>query len=96
MHLSKPLSLLGAALLSATAIATVAWAETEMVWLIHLVGEERALGAGNVIRRPDGAVLLTNPTAMVQVGVAALPARAGWRASRPTRLDIESSSTDSR
>lgn len=35
-----------------------------MTFLIHLVSEERALGAGNVIRTEDGGTLLTNPGAM--------------------------------
>ncbi|MHC5539348.1 hypothetical protein ACYOEI_14110 [Singulisphaera rosea] len=36
-----------------------------MRFLIHVVGEEQALGAQNVIRREDGATLLTNPTGMI-------------------------------
>ncbi len=36
-----------------------------MLLLIHFVGEERALGPQNVYRLDDGAVLLTNPGAMV-------------------------------
>ena len=36
-----------------------------MVYLIHLIGEERALGPQNVVRTNDGAVLLTNPGGML-------------------------------
>ncbi len=36
-----------------------------MLRLIYLIGEEKALGADNVIRRPDGSTLLTNPSAML-------------------------------
>ncbi len=37
-----------------------------MLWLIHEVGEEKALGAENVIRTESGEVLLTNPTGMIR------------------------------
>lgn len=33
--------------------------------LIDWIGPERALGAPNVRREPDGSVLMTNPTAML-------------------------------
>lgn len=36
-----------------------------MTWLVHVVGEEWALGSQNVIRREDGTTLLTNPSGMV-------------------------------
>ncbi len=36
-----------------------------MLWLIHQVGEEQALGSGNVVHLDFGAKLLTNPGAMV-------------------------------
>jgi hypothetical protein len=45
--------------------AAVWWQSSElMLWLIHRIGEERALGEGAVIREPGG-VLLTNPGGMV-------------------------------
>ncbi len=34
-------------------------------WLIDIVGPERALGAANVRREPDGSVLMTNPGGML-------------------------------
>ncbi|QDT15204.1 hypothetical protein [Alienimonas californiensis] len=46
--------------------AAVLWrSQTLMLGLIHWVGEERALGARNVVRRADGTVLLTNPGGML-------------------------------
>ncbi len=42
------------------------WSSNLMLWLIHLVGEERALGASNVIHQEGGGLLLTNPTGMVR------------------------------
>ncbi|MFH5805667.1 hypothetical protein [Alienimonas sp. DA493] len=46
--------------------AAVLWRIQDlMVALIHWVGEERALGARNVVRRADGTVLLTNPGGML-------------------------------
>ncbi len=49
------------------ASAIVVWWQSEelMLWLIHRVGEERALGQGAVIREPGG-VLLTHPDAMIR------------------------------
>jgi hypothetical protein len=45
----------------------VLWeSESLMTWLIHEVGEERALGPQNVIRLKNGGTLLTNPAAMVK------------------------------
>jgi hypothetical protein len=45
----------------------VLWeSESLMTWLIHEVGEERALGAQNVIRLENGGTLLTNPSAMAK------------------------------
>jgi hypothetical protein len=41
---------------------------TFQVWgfrLIDWIGPERALGAPNVRREPDGSVLMSNPTAML-------------------------------
>lgn len=55
-----------ALVLLAAGIATVVWSQDLMVWLIHLVGEERALGAGNVVYLEGGGKLLTNPSAMVR------------------------------
>ncbi|WP_020476517.1 hypothetical protein [Zavarzinella formosa] len=54
-----------AALLVAGA-AMLWWSQDLMALLIHLVGEERALGAENVIRGDDGSVLLTNPGGMIR------------------------------
>jgi hypothetical protein len=57
---------------------------TFQVWGFHLIdwiGPERALGAPNVRREPDGSVLMTNPTAMLfwslpflAIGIAAIVA----------------------
>jgi hypothetical protein len=47
-------------------IATLYWSSDLMGWLIHLVGEERALGASNVVHLEGGGKLLTNPSAMVR------------------------------
>ena len=52
--------------LLAAGVATLWWSQSLMFWLIHMVGEERALGSGNVIRLENGAKLLTNPSAMVR------------------------------
>jgi hypothetical protein len=46
-------------------IATLWWSQDLMTLLIHLVGEERALGAQNVIKLEDGSTLLTNPGGMI-------------------------------
>ena len=51
--------------LFAAGTATLWWSQDLMTLLIHLVGEERALGANNVIRREDGSTLLTNPVGMI-------------------------------
>jgi hypothetical protein len=53
-----------AATLTVTGFATIWWSQDLMTWLIYLVGEERALGAGNVIHVNGGGKLLTNPAAM--------------------------------
>lgn len=37
-----------------------------LIILLHWVGEEWALGPQNVIRDPDGRILLTNPSAMAR------------------------------
>ena len=55
-----------AVLLLTAGLATFWWSEDLMIWLIHRVGEDRALGAGNVVRQPGGGLLLTNPGAMVR------------------------------
>jgi hypothetical protein len=54
-----------AAALFVAGIATLCLSSELMTWLIHVAGEERALGAQNVIRSEDGYVLLTNPRAMI-------------------------------
>jgi hypothetical protein len=54
-----------AILLLVTWFMIIIFAGSLMQWLIWLVGYERALGQDNVIRRPGGGVLLTNPTAMM-------------------------------
>ena len=46
-------------------LATLWRSSDLMLLLIHLVGEEYALGAGNVIHLEDGGTLLTNPSAMI-------------------------------
>lgn len=55
-----------AAALLAAGIATLYWSSDLMVWLIYMVGEERALGAANVVRLEGGGKLLTNPSAMAR------------------------------
>lgn len=55
-----------AVILLAAGLATLWWSQNLMGLLIHLVGEERALGAGNVIPQQGGGKLLTNPSAMVR------------------------------
>lgn len=54
-----------AGLLIVGGLATLWWSGDLMTFLIHLVGEERALGAENVIVTADGSKLLTNPGAMM-------------------------------
>src|SRR5262245_25240177 len=57
-------TLVAAALLVASVL--VLWQSQDLIlWLIHRVGEERALGVGAVVREPGGGVLLTNPAAML-------------------------------
>ncbi len=51
-------------MLLAAGILTYLYSQSLMTWLIHMVGEEWALGKDNVIRQPDGGMLLTNPGAM--------------------------------
>ncbi len=58
--------LLQAAILLAAGVATLWWSEELMGWLIYMVGEERALGADNVIHLENGGKLLTNPGAMMR------------------------------
>lgn len=55
-----------AAALLAAGVATLWWSEELMLWLIHMVGEEHALGAANVIHLENGGQLLTNPGAMMR------------------------------
>ena len=55
-----------AVVLLVAGIATLWWSQDLMRVLIHSVGEERALGAANVIRPEGGGILLTNPRAMVR------------------------------
>jgi hypothetical protein len=50
--------------LLAAGAATLWWSSDLMLWLIHLVGEERALGADNVVTVAGGGKLLTNPGGM--------------------------------
>jgi hypothetical protein len=53
------------AILIVTGMLTLYRSQNLMTWLIWVVGEEKALGAQNVIREPGGAVWLTNPRAMM-------------------------------
>jgi hypothetical protein len=55
-----------AAVLFTAGFATLWWSQDLMLWLIHMVGEERALGAANVVHLEGGGTLLTNPSAMVR------------------------------
>lgn len=54
-----------AVVLFVAGLATLWWSQDLMTWLIHIVGEERALGSENVVITQDGGRLLTNPGAMV-------------------------------
>jgi hypothetical protein len=54
-----------ATILIAAGVAMLWWSNDLMIRLIWLVGEEKALGAGNVVRDPNG-VHLTNPAAMMR------------------------------
>ena len=57
--------ILGQALaLLVAGVATLWWSQDLMSLLIHLVGEEYALGKDNVRRLEGGGALLTNPAAM--------------------------------
>jgi hypothetical protein len=55
--------------LIAVGAATFWWSGDLMRWLIWLVGEDYALGEGNVIRLEGGGALLTNPTGMIRWSV---------------------------
>jgi hypothetical protein len=55
-----------AAVLLGAGVAVLWWSHDLMLWLIWMVGEERALGAQNVVRQENGAKLLTNPGGMVR------------------------------
>src|SRR4051794_35553585 len=55
-----------AAVLLGAGAATLWWSSELMKWLIWLVGEERALGAENVVHLENGATLLTNPYGMIR------------------------------
>jgi hypothetical protein len=55
-----------AAILLVAGTVTLWYSQNLMIFLIHLVGEERALGPASVIRSPDGSTLLTNPGAMAR------------------------------
>jgi hypothetical protein len=55
-----------AVVLLAAGVATLRWSSDLMLWLIYMVGEERALGADNVIHLENGGKLLTNPGAMMR------------------------------
>jgi hypothetical protein len=59
------IALIASAIFIVAGAATFWWSGDLMRWLIWMVGEERALGAGNVIRNQSGA-LLTNPMAMIR------------------------------
>ena len=49
----------------AVAGSALLWmADDLMILLLSLIGEDRALGAANVVHGPDGSVLLTNPGVM--------------------------------
>jgi hypothetical protein len=62
---SHLLRFVGAALGIVGGVLAIAFHDQGMLALIYLVGEEKALGPENVVRLPDGAVLLTNPGAMI-------------------------------
>jgi hypothetical protein len=55
-----------AAVLLAAGVAILWWSSDLMLWLIHMVGEERALGADNVVHLENGGKLLTNPSGMMR------------------------------
>jgi hypothetical protein len=54
-----------AAVLLISGLATLWWSGDLMRWLIWMVGEERALGASNVVHLEGGGRLLTNPFGMI-------------------------------
>ena len=54
-----------AVVMLAAGVATFWWSQDLMGLLLHLVGEERALGAANVVPLEGAGKLLTNPTAMI-------------------------------
>jgi hypothetical protein len=56
---------LQAGILFITGLGVLWYSDSLMLWLIHLVGEEQALGAENVVQNNDGSRLLTNPGAML-------------------------------
>ena len=56
---------LQAVILIAAGCATLWWQDSLMLWIIWIVGEERALGAENVVHLEGGGKLLTNPGAMI-------------------------------
>ena len=86
-----------AASLLCLGLATLGWSHDLMLCLIHAVGEVRALGPNNVVRR-DGGLLLTNPAAIVAwtlpfwgaglllIGSAVLRGRRGLLKSESVRL----------
>jgi len=87
-----------AGLLSVIGGIALLWGSQDaMLVLIHWLGEEWALGKHNVIRRPDGSTLVTNPTSMAKwmsiiwvigasqiVAGASLLFRCGWRPRKPS------------
>jgi hypothetical protein len=55
-----------AAVLFAAGAATLWWSQDLMLWLVFMVGEERAFGPASVVHLEGGGKLLTNPSAMVR------------------------------
>lgn len=60
------LLLIQSIVLLAAGLGTLWWSSDLMSLLIHLIGEERALGEENVVVLENGAKLLTNPMGMIR------------------------------
>ena len=92
-------SVLGATagVVSVAGALTLLWGSQDLMSVvIHWIGEERVLGPENVLVRPDGGKLLTNPTAMARVvlliwGVGVSQVIAGgfllWKSVKPRSGD---------
>ena len=96
MTTKSRLRISAAAIFAAAGVATFWKSDALLMWLIHAVGPEYALGKDNVVYLENGGVLLTNPGAMLlwsipiwSVGVGCLMIAAAltfwWLRSRTPR-----------